>query len=101
MGAVWRRDQPDYLTDALAQLTGWTRDLRGLRRMLQLDDSEHRQLAEQLTVYADAAEVRAQVRRLDGYTQIQVCATESGTLTASEVTVAARIEAAYQALRQA
>ncbi|MEV6971783.1 4a-hydroxytetrahydrobiopterin dehydratase [Hamadaea sp. NPDC051192] len=95
MGAVWRRDQTDYLTDALSQLTGWTRDLRGLRRTLTLDDSQHRELAEHITVYADAAEVRAQVRRLDGHTQIQLCTPDSGTLTPNEVSLAARIEAAY------
>ncbi|MBB5871661.1 hypothetical protein F4553_005040 [Allocatelliglobosispora scoriae] len=99
MGAVWRRDQSDYLTDALAQLTGWTRDLRGLKRTLQLDESEHRQLAEQVTIYADAAEVRAQLRRLDGYTQIQICPAEGGPLTPGEVSLAARIEAAYKALK--
>jgi 4a-hydroxytetrahydrobiopterin dehydratase len=95
MGGVWRRDQTDYLTDALSQLTGWTRDLRGLRRTLSLDDSQHRELAEHITVYADAAEVRAQVQRLDGYTQIQLCTPDENSLTAEEVSLAARIEAAY------
>jgi 4a-hydroxytetrahydrobiopterin dehydratase len=99
MGAVWRRDQSDYLTDALTQLAGWTRDLRGLKRTLLIDDSEHRQLTEHVTVYADVAEVRAQIRRLDGYTQIQICPPDGGPLTPGEVTLAARIEAAYRALR--
>ncbi|NUR28214.1 MAG: pterin dehydratase [Catenulispora sp.] len=96
MGAVWRRDQTNYLTDALSQLQGWTRDPRGLRRTLTLDDSQHRELAEHITVYADAAEVHAQIRRLDGHTQIQLCtADDTSPLTASEVSLAARIEAAY------
>jgi 4a-hydroxytetrahydrobiopterin dehydratase len=95
MGGVWRRDQTDYLTDALSQLAGWTRDLRGLRRVLSLDDSQHRELAEHITVYADAAEVRAQVQRLDGCTQIQLCTPDGSSLTAEEVSLAARIEAAY------
>jgi 4a-hydroxytetrahydrobiopterin dehydratase len=95
MGGVWRRDQTDYLTDALSQLTGWTRDLRGLRRTLSIDESQHRELAEHITVYADAAQLRAQVRRADGCTQIQLCTPQDGSLTAEEVSLAARIEAAY------
>jgi 4a-hydroxytetrahydrobiopterin dehydratase len=96
MGGVWRRDQTDYLTDALSQLAGWTRDLRGLRRTLSLDESQHRELAEHITVYADAAQLRAQVQRTDGFTQIQLCTPSGGeALTAEEVSLAARIEAAY------
>lgn len=95
MGGVWRRDQTDYLTDALSQLTGWTRDLKGLRRTLTLDESQHRELAEHITVYADAAQLRARVRRADGCTQIQLCTPDGGKLTAEEVSLAARIEAAY------
>jgi 4a-hydroxytetrahydrobiopterin dehydratase len=95
MGAVWRRDQTDYLTDALAQLTGWTRTLRGLRRSLDLDESQHRELAEHITVYADAAQLRAQVQRTEGCTLIQLCTPDGSLLTAEEVSLAARIEAAY------
>lgn len=95
MGGVWRRDQTDYLTDALSQLTGWTRDIRGLKRTLDLDESQHRELAEHITVYADAAQLRAQVQRADGCTQIQLCTPNGDALTAEEVSLAARIEAAY------
>jgi len=95
MGAVWRRDQTDYLTDALTQLVGWSRTLRGLRRTLDLDESQHRELAEHITVYADAAQLRAQVQRSDGCTQIQLCTPNGGSLTPEEVSLAARIEAAY------
>ena len=67
------RGQPtDYLTDALSLLQGWTRDGRELRRTLRLDDSQHAALAERIKVVADALQLRPEVRRLNGHTQIKV-----------------------------
>jgi 4a-hydroxytetrahydrobiopterin dehydratase len=100
MGAVWKRDrQRDYLSDALAQLTGWTRDGDCLKRTLQLDDSQHAVLTERISVAADALGVRPQIRRLDGRTQIKLCADDHDTpLTPDQVTLAARVEAVYATL---
>jgi 4a-hydroxytetrahydrobiopterin dehydratase len=101
MSAVWKRHRRrDYLTDALSQLTGWTRDGDCLKRTLALDDSQHAVLTERISVAADAFGVRPQIRRLDGRTQIKLCADESGLLTTAEVGLAARVEAAYQALTE-
>ncbi|MGC9671492.1 4a-hydroxytetrahydrobiopterin dehydratase [Planosporangium sp. 12N6] len=90
----------DYLTDALSLLDGWTRDGREFRRTLPLDDSQHAALAERIKVVADALQLRPQVRRLDGHTQIKLCTHEDGTLSDGEVTLAARIEAMYQTIAQ-
>jgi 4a-hydroxytetrahydrobiopterin dehydratase len=92
-----RSDHPeDYLTDALSLLHGWTRDGREFRRTLRLDDSQHAALAERIKVVADALQLRPQVRRLDGHTQIRLCTPDEGSLSNGEVTLAARIEAMYQ-----
>ncbi|NJC69533.1 4a-hydroxytetrahydrobiopterin dehydratase [Planosporangium thailandense] len=88
----------DYLTDALGLLDGWTRDGREFRRTLLLDDSQHAALAERIKVVADALQLHPQVRRLDGHTQIKLCTPDDGTLSDGEVTLAARIEAMYQAI---
>jgi 4a-hydroxytetrahydrobiopterin dehydratase len=94
-----RRDESgtDYLTDALALLAGWTREGREIRRTLRLDDSQHAALTERVKVVADALQLRPCIRRLDGYTQIQV-GTPTGGLTAGEVTLAARIEDVYRSV---
>lgn len=99
MGVVWRRSQRhDYLSDALSQLTGWAHDGDGLRRTLQLDESQHAVLTERIQIAAEALGVRPQIRRLDGRTQIRLCSEADGTLTPAEVGLAARVEAVYQSL---
>jgi pterin-4a-carbinolamine dehydratase len=87
----------DYLTDALSLLEGWTRDGREFRRTLRLDDSQHAALTERIQVVADALQLRPQVRRQDGDTQIRLC-TPDGALSDGEVTLAARIEAMYRTI---
>jgi 4a-hydroxytetrahydrobiopterin dehydratase len=100
MGVVWRRSQRhDYLSDALSQLTGWMHDGEGLRRTLQLDDSQHAVLTERIQIAAEALGVRPQIRRNGGDTQIRLCAEADGTLTPAEVGLAARVEAVYASLR--
>jgi len=99
MGVVWRRSQRlDYLSDALSQLTGWKHDGEGLRRTLQLDDSQHAVLTERIQIAAEALGVRPQIRRHDGNTQIRLCSDADGTLTQADVGLAARVEAVYQSL---
>ncbi len=94
-----RRDESttDYLSDALALLTGWTREGREIRRTLWLDEAQHAALTERVKVVADALQLRPSIRRLDGYTQIEV-RTPTGALTAGEVTLAARIEDVYRSI---
>ena len=87
----------DYLSDALALLGGWSHEGRELKRVLRLDDAQHAALTERVKVVADALQLRPNIRRLDGYTQIRV-GTPSGALTAGEVTLAARIEDVYRAV---
>ncbi|GAA1825057.1 4a-hydroxytetrahydrobiopterin dehydratase [Planosporangium flavigriseum] len=100
MRARGSRDREDYLTDALSLLSGWTRDGREFRRTLPLDDSQHAALAERIKIVADALQLRPQVRRLDGHTQIKLCTPDEGALSDGEVTLAARIEAMYQTIAQ-
>ena len=94
-----RRDHSgsDYLSDALAQLGGWSREGRDIKRILRLDDAQHAALTERVKVVADALQFSPNIRRLDGYTQIRV-GTPNGALTAGEVTLAARIEDVYRAV---
>jgi 4a-hydroxytetrahydrobiopterin dehydratase len=87
----------DTLRDALSQLNEWVGDAREIRRTMRLDEAEHAALAERIQVVADALQLRPDVRRLDGYTQIRLRSAE-GTLTAGEVALAARIEAAYRSI---
>lgn len=99
MGVVWKRGQRrDYLNDALSQLSGWRHDGDCIRRTLQLDDCQHALLTERIQIAAEALGVRPQIRRLDGRTQIKVCAEPDGQLTSAEVGLAARVEAVYQSL---
>ncbi|GAA0945278.1 4a-hydroxytetrahydrobiopterin dehydratase [Virgisporangium aurantiacum] len=86
----------DYLVDAFALLQGWTRDGHEMRRTLPLDDSQHAALTESMKVAADALQLRAEARRLDGHTQIRVPTPEGGGLSDSEVALAARIEDLYK-----
>lgn len=99
MRAPWGKQEGlDYLSDALTLLAGWRRDGREIQRTLRLDDSEHAALTERIKVAADTLQVRPDIRRLDGHTQIRVEAADGNALTAGEVTLAARIEAAYRAI---
>jgi hypothetical protein len=49
-----------------------------------------------MKVVADALQVRPEVRRLDGRTQIRVSTPGGTALSAGEVTLAARIEDLYR-----
>jgi 4a-hydroxytetrahydrobiopterin dehydratase len=92
------RTRPDYLSDALALLTGWTRDGVQIKRVLPLDDSQHAALTERIKVAADTLHLRPNIRRLDGHTQISLGADDGGAITHGEVTLAARIEDAYRTI---
>jgi 4a-hydroxytetrahydrobiopterin dehydratase len=95
--ALWNaRAGDDHLSDALALLGGWTREDRLLRRTLTLDESQHAALTERIKVCADALRLRAEIRRLDGHTQIKLAAANGASITEREVTLAARIEDAYR-----
>ena len=97
--ALWsNRHQRDYLSDALALLAGWTRDGREIKRTLRLDDSQHAALTERIKVVSDALQLRPEIRRLNGHTQIRLGSAEDAALTPGAVTLAARIEDAYRAV---
>jgi 4a-hydroxytetrahydrobiopterin dehydratase len=99
MRARWgRRHGQDYLNDALALLAGWTREGREIQRTLCLDEAQHAALTERIKVAADALQLRPDIRRLDGHTQIRLEAPDGTALTAGEVTLAARIEDAYRSI---
>ena len=95
--ALWsNRHQRDYLSDALALLAGWTRDGREIKRTLRLDDTQHAALTERIKVVADALQLRPEIRRLNGHTQIRLGSPDDSALTPGAVTLAARIEDAYR-----
>jgi len=97
MRARWKGGpRPDYLTDALALLSGWTREGLHIKRILPIDDFQHAALTERIKVAADALHLRPEIRRLDGSTQIRLGATDGGAITAGQVALAARIEDAYR-----
>ncbi len=99
MRARWKsRPRPDYLTDALTLLSGWTREGVQIKRILPIDDYQHAALTERIKVAADALRLRPEIRRLDGSTLIKVRAMDGGGITAGEVALAARIEDAYRAV---
>ncbi|GAA0718575.1 4a-hydroxytetrahydrobiopterin dehydratase [Dactylosporangium roseum] len=98
MRARWSDDHRDYLSDALALLQGWTHDGGEIRRTLHLDDSQHAALTERMKVVADALQVRPDVRRLDGRTQIRLHIPGTADLSPGEVTLAARIEDMYKTI---
>lgn len=101
MRAPWRGDSAgDYLNDALTLLGGWTREGREIKRTLRIDDAQHAALTERIKIVADTLQVQPTVRRLNGYTQIQVGVPGSGALTEGEVALAARIEDAYRTISQ-
>ncbi len=97
MRARWpSKTRPDYLSDALTLLSGWTRDGVQITRVLPIDDSQHAALTERIKVAADTLRLRPDVRRLNGYTQICLGARDGTGITDGEVTLAARIEDAYR-----
>ncbi|HEU4423834.1 MAG TPA: 4a-hydroxytetrahydrobiopterin dehydratase [Pilimelia sp.] len=99
MRALWsNRQSADYLSDAFALLAGWTRDGREIKRTLRLDDMQHAALTERVKVVADALQLRPEIRRFNGHTQIRLGTPEGSALTPGEVTLAARIEDAYRTI---
>jgi pterin-4a-carbinolamine dehydratase len=86
------------LRDALGQLKEWIGDTRELRRTMRLDESEHAALTERIKVVSDALQLRPDVKRRDGLTQICLRTPDGGALTAVEVRLAARIEDAYRSI---
>lgn len=96
MRARWGRSH-DYVSDALAVLAEWSREGKDICRVLRIDDAQHALLTERIKVVADALQMRPQIHRLAGQTEIRVGAPD-GALTAGEVTLAARIEEAYRSI---
>jgi 4a-hydroxytetrahydrobiopterin dehydratase len=97
----WRVNRSDYLTDALALLSGWTQDGVQLKRVLACDDSQHAALTERIKVAADTLRIRPRIRREDGHTQICLGDRDADAITDGEVTLAARIEDFYRAVTAA
>jgi pterin-4a-carbinolamine dehydratase len=95
-GRKTRGTGPDYLTDALAVLGGWTQDGVQLKRVLACDESQHAALTERIKVAADTLRLRPNIRRMDGHTQILLGASDGDAITNGQVTLAARIEDAYR-----
>jgi 4a-hydroxytetrahydrobiopterin dehydratase len=91
-----RANGSDYLSDALALLSGWTRDGVQLKRELACDESQHAALTERIKVAADTLHIRPSIRRLDGHTQILLGDRDGEAITDGEVTLAARIEDFYR-----
>ena len=91
-----RANRSDYLTDALALLSGWTRDGVQLRRELVCDESQHAALTERIKVAADTLHIRPSIRRANGQTQICLGDRDGEAITDGEVTLAARIEDFYR-----
>jgi 4a-hydroxytetrahydrobiopterin dehydratase len=88
----------DDLRDALHLLKEWIGDAREIRRTMRLDEAEHAALTERIKVVADALELRPDVRRRNGCTEVRLGTPNGGSLTASEVNLAARIEDAYRSV---
>jgi 4a-hydroxytetrahydrobiopterin dehydratase len=94
---LWRgRTHSDYLSDALALLSGWHREGQQITRVLELDDAQHAALTERIKIAADALHLRPEIRRRDGRTEIRVGATTAEKITEYEVALAARIEDAFR-----
>ena len=92
------RTRPDYLSDARAVLSGWTRDGVQIKRVLPIDESQHAALTERIKVASDTLHLRPHIRRIDGHTEIRLGARDGGAITDGEVTLAARIEDAYRTI---
>jgi 4a-hydroxytetrahydrobiopterin dehydratase len=96
--AIRRRARTDdYLIDAFALLDGWHTNGAEIYRTLPIDDAQHAALTERIQVYSDALQLRPHIRRRNGETRIGLESSE-GKLSASEVTLAARIEDAYRTI---
>src|SRR3954464_5361522 len=91
-----RGNGSDYLTDALALLSGWTRDGVQLKRELACDDCQHAALTERIKVAADTLRIRPNIRRMDGHNQILLGERDGEAITDCEFTLAARIEVFYR-----
>jgi 4a-hydroxytetrahydrobiopterin dehydratase len=100
MRARWGNDHRDYLADAFSLLPGWTRDGQEITRTLSIDDSQHVALTERIKVAADALQMRPNVRRVDGCTQIRLSTPDDGDLSEADVTLAARIEEFYRTITE-
>jgi 4a-hydroxytetrahydrobiopterin dehydratase len=99
MRAPWRDESGgDSLNDALTLLAGWSREGREIKRTLRIDDAQHAALTERVKVVADALQLQPTIRRLNGYTQIQLGTPDGDGPTAGEVALAARIEDAYRTI---
>jgi pterin-4a-carbinolamine dehydratase len=99
MRALFRsRTKRDYLSDALALLSGWTREGEQIRRTLVIDDSQHAALTERVKVVADALHLRPEISRSADRTLIRVGHGDDEPLSEGEVLLAARIEDAYRAV---
>ncbi len=96
-----RASSSDYLSDALALLTGWTRDGHELKRELTCDESQHADLTERIKVAADTLHLQPSIRRSNGQTQILLGPRDGTAITHGEVTLAARIEDFYRTVVQA
>jgi pterin-4a-carbinolamine dehydratase len=94
------RSKHDYLSDALALLSGWTREGEQLHRTLVLDGTQHAALTERVAVVADALRLRPEISRRADRTQIRVGHGDGEPLTEGEVLLAARIEDAVRAVTQ-
>lgn len=88
----------DDLRDALGQLKEWSGDMQEIRRTMRLDEGQHAALTERIQVVAEAYELRPDVRRRNGFTEVRLRTPDGGALTAGEVTLAARIEDAYRSV---
>jgi 4a-hydroxytetrahydrobiopterin dehydratase len=84
------------LRDTLNQLKEWIGDASEIRRTMRLDETEHAALTERIKVVSDALQVRPDVQRHDGFTQICLRTADGGVLTDGEVRLAARIEDVYR-----
>ena len=89
----------DDLRDALDLLKDWIGDAREIRRTMRLDETEHAALTERIKVVADALQVRPDVRRRNGLTEVRLRTPDGGSLTAGEVSLAARIENVYRSIK--
>ncbi|MET7467776.1 4a-hydroxytetrahydrobiopterin dehydratase [Micromonospora sp. NPDC005686] len=94
------RAKHDYLSDALALLTGWTREGEQIRRTIVLDDTQHAALTERVAVVADALRLRPEISRRADRTQIRLGHDDGEPLTEGEVLLAARIEDAVRAVTE-
>ncbi|GIG58365.1 hypothetical protein Lfu02_27370 [Longispora fulva] len=87
------------MRDALSQLDGWRGDADHIQRSLPLNEAQHADLTERVKVFADALQLRPEIRRADGQTHIRLRSPD-GVLTTSEVALAARIDVAYRAVTE-